>query len=364
MRGQRQPLTNATNCSVFFTGVPLSITSAALRPHFESVGRVLDFRLLGPPPGKDFRYGEVDYADEKTAQVAIQRLNGHTFGERAIRVAAVEVRYRKRGRRDDVTGPGRRPPPPPPPSLPTVDDRGRPVLQFSKGFFDPVLGREDSMVLDVLKRTAVEEAYEAVEQLRVLVMERPRDAHHLLQENPALVSAVIMILQHAKRIPFGPLPAEAFDQSTTTISSPVVLPPSPSGTSGTDMETTVSSSTPPANTVNGTPAQESDPETKDIDRISNKTYNTSERSQNESDSVETVEREGVGVSGDREAVQVTDEQRKQAINSIQHMREEDVERILTLSPSDLSRVPDPAQRKQLEILQQCLIEMTRELQSQ
>lgn len=215
------------------------------------------------------------------------------------------------------------------------------------------------MVLDVLKTTAVEEAYEAVEQLRVLAMERPRDAHHLLQENPALVSAVIMILQHAKRISFGPLPPEAFDATSTTIASPIAPPAAAAAASG-DPAPTQERTTPSSLQTSGSPVDGSTTNVRGHNNGGDDAFTQGASSstshgvsqQNEAGSVETGN-----------ILQITDEQRKQAIQSIQHMQEADVERILTLSPSDLSRVPDPGQRKQLEVLQQCLIEMTRELQS-
>lgn len=319
-----------TNHSVFFSGVPLNMSAGVLRPFFESVGRVLELRLLGPSPGKDFRYGEVDYADEQTAQEAIRRLNGHVFGERALRVSLVDMRYKnKRLRREPNSGARHAPPAPPPP--PSTDDKGRPLMQFSKGFFDPVLGREDSMVLDVLKSTAKEDAYEAVEQLRVMAVTRPEDARRLLQENPPLVSAVIMIMQHSRRIPFGPLPPEAFDESTS-IASPHPVP--------------VGSTTSSAGPEEGAAAGK-------------ETGTTSTKSGSSSSSPSNT---GTGTGGDgAPAISVTPEQKEQAIESIKKMRNDEVERIMNLTEADLLKVSNVSQRRQLQVLQQCLFELAKDL---
>lgn len=398
MRRQRVPPT--ANCCVFFRGVPLYVTHQELRPHFESVGRVLEFRMMGPAPGKDFRYGEVDYVDEKTAQEAILRLHGHAFGDRTMRVSLMDSRLRKRGRRE---GPGYH-------SygssgrggrgggwssssvglaaqtVPTTDDRGRPFMQFSRGFFDPVLGREDSMVLDVLKRTATEEAYEAVEQLRVLVMERPEDAQRLLQENPALISAVIMVLQHARRIPFGALPPEAFDTSTggseimdTSIIDSLALSTG-KGKTETDTHSTACSGPSRSETLDGSHERST---TLHVGGREESTANTSTEiakkcdnrqvedgcgsemgtgtSRRVADSSTTSSVETAAGNTLESGIKITDTQRQQALQSIKKMRDEDVEKILVLTPNDFEKVQNVQQRRQLQVLQQCLLEMSRNL---
>lgn len=310
----------SSNTSIFFSGVPLHVQQEALRPYFESVGRVFEFRLMGPSPGKDFRYGEVEYADEKTAQEAIERLNGHSFGDRSMRVALVDSRLKKRGRREVTT------------RAAGTDSNGKPLLQFSRGFFDPVLGREESMVLDVLKNTSVEDAYEAVEQLRVLAIERPDDARALLQENPALNSAVIMILQHARRIPFGPLPPEAFE-STAELPGTIA-----SGEANEEADSAVSAS--------------GDQEKADKHDTKSSAPQTSPQEKSRSGAQ----------SDDFNVTEITAEQKEQAIRSIRQMRPEDVEKIIHLTPADVRRVQNPHQRKQLQLLQHCLIEMSKDLE--
>ncbi|RNF27293.1 cleavage stimulation factor subunit 2 [Trypanosoma conorhini] len=179
---------------VFFTGVPLFVEPQSLRKHFESVGHITDFRLLGPAPGRDFRYGFADYLDVTSAEEAIQRLNGTSFGERTMKVtSAANSRSRKRSRQH----------------VHTHEPPVRGGMVFPRGYVDPLLGRDDNNVLECLQRMPVADAYEAVEQLRVLVLERKDEARKLLDSCPALRLAVVMILQHAGRLPYGPLPLEA-----------------------------------------------------------------------------------------------------------------------------------------------------------
>ena len=58
---------------------------------------------------------------------------------------------------------------------------------------------------------------------------------------------------------------------------------------------------------------------------------------------------------------MTQQERDEVLELIQNMSEEDVDRVLTMSARDLALVPDVAQRKQLEILQRRLLEMSRDL---
>lgn len=355
---------------------------------------------MGPAPGKDFRYGEVDYVDEKTAQEAILRLHGHAFGDRTMRVSLMDSRLRKRGRKEvpgyhsyGSSGRGGRGGGWTSSSVGlaaqtahATDDRGRPLMQFSRGFFDPVLGREDSMVLDVLKRTSTEEAYEAVEQLRVLVMERPEDAQRLLQENPALISAVIMVLQHARRIPFGALPPEAFETSTdgseikdTSTADSRTLS-TVKGTTETATHHTTCSDPSRNQTLDGNHerstifhegggeenaanASSETAEKHDTRRVNDKRESKvgTESSRSVPDSSTTSSIETAMGKTLESALKITDTQRQQALQSIKKMRDEDVEKILVLTSNDLEKVQNVQQRRQLQILQQCLLEMSRNL---
>nr|CCC96032.1 unnamed protein product [Trypanosoma congolense IL3000] len=195
--------------SVFFTSVPLFVEKRALRKHFENVGHITDFRLLGPIAGKDYRYGFAEYLDVSSAGEAIARLNGTTFGGHVMRVVpASTARGRKRGRQQNN------------------QNQPSPLagLTFPRGYVDPLLGRDDTSILECLQGITQSDAYEAVEQLRVLVLERKNDARRLLENNPALRLAVVMILQHAGRIPYGPLPPEALLHRGSA-AQPVVAPP-------------------------------------------------------------------------------------------------------------------------------------------
>ena len=58
---------------------------------------------------------------------------------------------------------------------------------------------------------------------------------------------------------------------------------------------------------------------------------------------------------------MTQQERDEVLELIQNMSSEDVDRVLTMSARDLALVPDVAQRKQLEILQRRLLEMSRDL---
>lgn len=332
--------------SVFYTGVSLSVDRDRLRQHFETVGHVTGFRMFGPAPGKDFRYGIVDYMDSQTADDAIRRLNGTTFGERPMRVTAARNTMRGppppgiRKRRRDL-GPGhhhhhhnqqqqhsvrnhnsphhhhhashqhgqpyqqRRPP--------VAEKPLRDTMSFPRFFSDPILGREESLVLDALRGMSTEKAYEAVEQLRIMALERKESARMLLQDNPALKSAIVMILQHAGRLPHGALPVEAYRTSAESIRTSVAA---------TEEEEEGGTAVSPLA---------------------------------DGDVTAEVEAEESLTAG------ITEEERDEVLELIQNMSEEDVERVLTMTAADLEQVPDPFQRKQLEVLQIRLLEMSNNL---
>ncbi|KPA84790.1 hypothetical protein ABB37_01272 [Leptomonas pyrrhocoris] len=380
--------------SVFFTGVSLTIEPDKLRQHFESVGHVVSFTTYGPAPGKDFRYGIAGYMDPQTAEEAIRRLSGTTFGERAMRVTAARsttlhapVRagpggggsgpagrppFRKReregyvpeqqqqqhggppyhqqhysapsqfpfygrGRGRGAGGPPGRAPMMPrlpvPPSQPSVDKDGRELMQLPRGFVDPILSRDGSLVLNVLRGMATEEAYAAVEQLRVLALERPDEARLLLQNNPALKSAVVITLQHAGRLSHGPLPAEAYRATKPAEKDAekkaeeerrAAVTRSGNGDGGGDGKLS------PGPVAAGASAPLAQPTAKVVPAAP-------------------------------EPAPMTEQERDEVLELIQNMSEEDVDRVLTMSARDLAQVPDVAQRKQLEILQRRLIEMSRDL---
>ncbi|CCW62859.1 unnamed protein product [Phytomonas sp. EM1] len=276
--------------TVFFTGVPLFMEKAKLRRHFDSFGRSIDFRMFDPAPGKDFRSGLVEYIDERSAAEAISQLNGMAFGGRAMKVIAAAARTGNHGgnargkRRREAPGGGG----------PPVNAEGREMMTFPRSFHDPVLGGEETAVLEALRQMPVEDAYEAVEQFRVLALENRQEARALLEEIPALRSAVVVVLQHAGRLPVNAeLPAEAFQVR------------------------------------GGAPAEAAGIATTPL-----------------------AARGGGGKS------RTTEAQKEEVIQLISKMSKEDVERILLMTDSDLARVADPAQQQQLRELRNRLIEMS------
>ena len=97
-------------------------------------------------------------------------------------------------------------------------DHGGPYLDLKPGVVNPILPA-DKTIESALRACSVADAYEAVEQLRVLAMDRPEEASRLLARHPQLGVAVVMILQHAGKMPMGPLPPEAISQTLTTVSN-------------------------------------------------------------------------------------------------------------------------------------------------
>ncbi|CAC9525774.1 conserved hypothetical protein [Leishmania infantum JPCM5] len=400
---------NSVASSVFFTGVSLVIEKEKLRQHFESVGHVVSFTIFGPAPGKDFRYGIAGYMDEKTAEEAIRRLDGTTFGERAMRVTAARSTtlhgplragpggggsgpadhstFRKRPREPYPSPNSSRPPygsgmgrgggmRAPMARVPfssqpqqkqeqsqqlTTDKAGRETMQFPRFYTDPILGRDGSLVLDALRGMATEEAYSAVEQLRVLALERPNEAKRLLHNNPALKSAVIMTLQHAGRIPLGSLPRAAYQsrraaEAEAELAQPL-SPQQPTPSHQPPLPT-------PQQTPQRPPAESPTPAKKEAKSAAKSGEARGARKRDtatESASSSAAAPSGSQTSLVPPSTPMTEAERDEVLELIQSMSEEDVERVLTMSARDFAQVPDPAQRKQLEVLQKRLLEMSQDL---
>lgn len=399
---------NSVASSVFFTGVSLVIEKEKLRQHFESIGHVVNFTIFGPAPGKDFRYGIVGYMDEKTAEEAIRRLDGTTFGERAMRVTAARsttlhgpVRagpggggsgpadhstFRKRPREPYPSPYSSRPPYAPgmgrgggmrapmaraPLSAqqqqkqersqqPTTDKARRETMQFPRFYTDPILGRDGSLVLDALRGMATEEAYSAVEQLRVLALERPNEAKCLLHNNPALKSAVIMTLQHAGRIPLGSLPRDAYrSRGAVEAEAELAQPRSPQQPTSSQQPVLQT----PQQTPQQPPSESPKPAKKEAKSAakSGETPGARKRDAATGSASSAAAPSGSQTSLVAPSTPMTEAERDEVLELIQSMSEEDVERVLTMSARDFARVPDPAQRKQLEVLQKRLLEMSQDL---
>lgn len=256
----------ADDSSIFFAGAPASVTERDIRVLFERIGHVSGLRLI-PSKTRPVTEGYVDFSDATDARAAVDRLNGHLFaaaagassaaaaeaasvigGEYKLMVQLASVRKRQRegemgggvggghhhgghggsfggggrggGRGGMMRGGGRggrgggfyRSEPHVPAVFvpaPDSDDEATvgggptaPPLCFPKHYTDPI-----SQAL--AQNVSMRDAFDAVEQLRVLSLERPDETKELLDKHPALKVAVIQILQVAGTLP-PMLPQEAF----------------------------------------------------------------------------------------------------------------------------------------------------------
>lgn len=198
----------ADECSVYFSGAPQSVTERQIRTLFETLGHVQGLRLI-PSRNRPVMDGYVDFSDPNDAKAAVERLHGHLFspssaanaaeatsvvgGEFKLNVQLASNRKRMRNNRNahkqgsDEEG---------------EDGYGTgPPLNLPAHYRDPV-----SMVL---RKVSASDAFEAVEQLRVIALEKPDETRELLEQHPALKVAVVEILQVAGKLPQH-LPQEAF----------------------------------------------------------------------------------------------------------------------------------------------------------
>lgn len=190
--------------SVYYTGAPLHVTERQLRSLFSQCGHISSFRPLPARDGADFQSGYVDYTDAKSVDDAIESLNGHKFESGHSMKVSVSRPKRPRAAPDG-----------------SVMTNGAP-WEFRRGFVNLVLPGDRS-IEQALRKLPVGEAYEAVEQLRILALERPDDARVLLDHNPHLSAAVVLILQHAGKLPLDQLPEEAF-AAGPPVPSPLCAP--------------------------------------------------------------------------------------------------------------------------------------------
>lgn len=183
---------------------------AEIRDLFERCGRVLNLRFVDPEKESvpvpqqrgrnakknDTHIGFCDFTDEASARTCVDRLNGFML-DAAHRLRVV-LSERKRPREDGTDG----------------DPVGEPFLR------DSALLPADDPIQQQLVKMDVAELYEAVEQLRVLCIEKRSQAAALLEVNPQLRYAVTLILQHAGHLPKD-LPPEA-SQAIATRAKPKV----------------------------------------------------------------------------------------------------------------------------------------------
>lgn len=219
--------------SVFFSKVPATESLDALRSRFERLGPVVGFRVVGAKG--DSVFGFCDYTDKLSAADAVRSLNNFSFGEAgAMRVTHAD-RKRPRAAEGGPRGGG-----PGAERGPGGEDRRKateaamraqllaagipPDDAFSHaggfgsgggrgdrgaGAFGGIGGGASDPLLQALYTgIGVTEAYEAIEQLRSMAVEHPAQAEALLAKHPQLAVAAVVILQHASRLPTR-LPPEA-----------------------------------------------------------------------------------------------------------------------------------------------------------
>mmetsp|Transcript_38308 Transcript_38308/g.44636 ORF Transcript_38308/g.44636 Transcript_38308/m.44636 type:complete len:291 (+) Transcript_38308:57-929(+) len=275
--------------SVFFSGIPLRVTEGQLRKFFAQPGKVLTLRVVAVKPGSSFQSGFIDYLDLKTAQRAVAELNGKVLGDgdTPIRVAMAHASgASKRPRPGEDRGGD---------AAASTDANGAVIrMEFRRGHRNLLLPG-DACIEQALSQLPVSEAYEAVEQLRLLILERPDDARQLLEHNPQLAVATLLILQHAEKLPFDSLPPEA-----------LVDPHAPSThASVPSTSATLSSSTASETPATATPAAVN----KDFEKV---------------------------------------------LKAIENMSAEQVEKIVKMTPAQIEAIPNESSRKQIAYLQKQL----------
>ena len=315
------------DANVRFSGAPATVSERQIRELFETAGHIVGIRLKRHET-RDTAYGFVDFVDSKSARAAVKRLNGHLFspsaplgdsgtgvigGEFKLRVELVSDQKRQQRAHTGA-------------SSSTVDvsattgiENGSmtlgPPLQFPSTFKDPIS--------NALRKVSIADAYEAVEQLRVLALEKPHETRVLLEMNPALKVAAVMILQHADRLPLR-LPKEALeaaDGSDKPSFADLVQQQAAVATSGVAATTYFSSSTLAGG--GGGAASSSSPFNQRASPLLAKPLPTTTMTP------------------------------AQLEAKVQGLTEAQLDKLLAMSPQDFERVPEPS-RTQLMTLQQDL----------
>jgi cleavage stimulation factor subunit 2 len=301
-------------CSVFFNNVPLGVTERQLRSYFETTGHVVGFRLIQPQPGRESQFGFVDYVDPGSASTAVKQLDGFELAGKRLKVSLSSSRKRDR-RGTQMVNPasaadagGEEAPP-----LPTG-----PPFTLPRGYHNPVLGA-DNPVDACLVRLPQVLVYEAVEQLRLLALERPTEASLLLEAYPQLRAATVTVLQQAGRLPLGPLPSEALvafadrgEQHATPAQQPVGQLAKPAAAQ--------LASTAPATVTAAKPR----------------------------------------AAAAAPPVMLDDATRKMVEQILEKLPPEKVEKLLAMTDADVLKIPDPGQRRQVAMLRQHLLPLLNE----
>jgi hypothetical protein len=287
-------------CSVFFNNVPVGVTERQLRTYFETTGHVVGLRLIQPQQGKECQFGFVDYLDPGSAAGAVSQLDGIELSGKRMKVSLASSR--KRDRRGAQVGSNIGPEDEEANPLPTG-----PLFSLPRGYQNPVLGA-DNPVDACLCRLPQVLVYEAVEQLRLLALERPTEAALLLEAYPQLRAATVTILQQAGKLPMGPLPSEAL----------VAL---------ADRSEQHSTAAPSASLKPNAAPQAGAP----------------------------------GLSVEKPRAPVLDDETRRVVEAIlEKLPPEKVEKLLTMTDSDVLKIPDVNQRRQVVMLRQHLLPLLNE----
>jgi hypothetical protein len=165
--------------SVFVSSIPKSMSEDRLLEVLQRGGRVVSLRVMVSQkrPGSaptDTMVAFCDYADSAAAKAAVAVANGFVCPDGTRLAAKLSEKKRPREEQEQAEN------------------------EFVHG--SSLAGPGDPIQV-ALSQIPPSELYEAVEQLRVLVLERPAAARQLLSTNPQLRYAVALVLQHAGRVP-------------------------------------------------------------------------------------------------------------------------------------------------------------------
>ena len=196
--------------TVHISNIPRSTTEAQIRPLFQQCGQVLAFRFVDSKrgPDGDFKYGFCDFSDAAGGAAAIAKFDGYEMNGQRLRVALAE-RSSKRVRDDrtfETTNPV---------EAAAAAELGLPLgQQFTPSAVCPASNPLQALLATIPQNTL----YEAVEQLRGMAIDRPDDALALLEANPQLRHAIVLILQHGGVLP-AQLPPEAFSDKRPEVAA-------------------------------------------------------------------------------------------------------------------------------------------------
>uniref|UniRef100_A0A6U4S9Z7 RRM domain-containing protein n=1 Tax=Neobodo designis TaxID=312471 RepID=A0A6U4S9Z7_NEODS len=202
------------SCSIYLSNVHESLSDERLEHVLQRAGRVLSLRLMEPQrrgAAPNTRVGFCDFADNAAAVAAVSIINGFLCPDGSKISAKLSERKRNRDEQED---------------------------DHSKEFvFGSSLAGPGDPIQVALSGIPVPELYEAVEQLRVMALERPAAARQLLAANPQLRYAVTIVLQHAERVPLVLPRGAVLGDAPVAPSQPVAdTPVATAGSAGQSMQ--------------------------------------------------------------------------------------------------------------------------------